>query len=289
MGALVFCTDLACSQTASNVPPSVALTNPPSGALFLCPSIVRLKATAYDVDGAVRQVDFYGVARLDSGLDSTNLLGTTTQPPYNLFLTNVLCTNMDLFYDLSAVATDDQGARSTSATVKISFTGSPIAPRVSIIEPNDGDVFSSLEVLTIAASVVTFDGTENPVYFFSDGQEIGTAAPPYALSVSNLPPGEHLLVARYLDNQLNLGISPAVRIVVKPFALLSTQLSSAGQFSFTIRGLVTGNYFQVEASSNLLNWFPLMSNLASSNSFQFVDPTPPAVNRRFYRAVQRVP
>ena len=128
------------------------------------------------------------------------------------------------------------------------------------------------------------------MHFFSDGQLIGAAVgpPPYSLSVGNFPPGEHLVTAQYTDDRGNTGVSPAVRIVVQPFWLLSPQASGSGQFSFTIGGLVTGNYFEVQASSNLLNWFPLSSNVASSNVFQFVDPTPIVPSLRFYRAVQQV-
>jgi hypothetical protein len=173
--------------------------------------------------------------------------------------------------------------------VTIDFPQDPGVPGVQITQPNDGEVFSSPGVVTISA-IVLQHGSERPVYFYSNGELIGSVAPPpYILFVTNFALGEHYLTAQYIDEVGNVGISSAVRIVVKPFALLSAQLSGAGQFSFTIGGLVTGNYFQVEASSDLLNWFPLMSNIASSNSFQFVDPSPPTVNPRFYRGVQQVP
>ena len=169
------------------------------------------------------------------------------------------------------------------------FSQAPRAPQVSITQPKEGDVLSSLELVSITANVVAYDGTENPVYFFSDGQPIGSVAPPpYTLSVSNLPPGEHLLSARYTDWALNTGNSVPVRIAVKPFSLLAAQVSSNGQFGFAVQGLVAGNYFEIEGSADSLNWFPLSSNIASSNSFHFVDPTPASLKSRFYRGLQQL-
>ena len=268
----------------------MALTNPPPGFIYYAWAIVRLKATASDADGTVQRVDFYGVLHSVLGSDSTNLLGTVFQPPYNLVLTNVPDLGWASTAALTAVATDDHGASSTSAPpVVVVFAQAPRPPVVTITQPKDGDVFSTLDVLTLAANVVAYDGTENPLYFFSDDQLIGSVAPPpYSLAVSNLPAGEQLLTARYTDDIGNLTISGPVKIVVKPFSLLSARFSSAGQFSFTVQGLVTGNYFQVEASSNLLNWFPVSSNIAVSNTFRFVEPTPASLAPRFYRGSQQV-
>src|SRR3954470_21896417 len=47
------------SVASVNVPPSVALTNPPTGTLFLAPATFKLEARASDSDGTVANVQFF--------------------------------------------------------------------------------------------------------------------------------------------------------------------------------------------------------------------------------------
>jgi hypothetical protein len=108
--AFALCAINGTTHELSNSPPSIALTNPASGSVFTWASIIRLKASASDADGIVTQVSF---------LDGTNILGILVEPPYQLFLTNVLAPYPVSDHDLVATATDDQGAMATSAVVRI--------------------------------------------------------------------------------------------------------------------------------------------------------------------------
>src|SRR2546426_655191 len=90
---------MALGQSGSNSPPSIAITNPPSGSIFILGSIIPVEATATDADGTVVEVRFY---------NRGSLLGLVTEPPYNLFLTNT--SFLDNPYFLTAIATDDGGA-----------------------------------------------------------------------------------------------------------------------------------------------------------------------------------
>ena len=54
----------------------------------------------------------------------------------------------------------------------------------------------------------------------------------------------------------------------------------------TLIGLSTGKTHVVEISSNLFDWRPLQTNLATTNSISLADPTATNGNRRFYRAVE---
>lgn len=67
--------------------------------------------------------------------------------------------------------------------------------------------------------------------------------------------------------------------VPEPAAQLSAAVSSGGQFSFTVSG-ITGQMYVVQASSNLLDWVPVMSNTAP---FVFVDSNTAGFKQRFYR------
>ncbi|PYR59611.1 MAG: hypothetical protein DMF85_07310, partial [Acidobacteria bacterium] len=96
-----------------NVPPSVALTSPANGATFIGPATITITANASDSDGTVATVDFFA---------GTTLLGTATASPYGLTWSNVTPGS----YSLTAVATDNAGATTTSSAVSITVTaGSP--------------------------------------------------------------------------------------------------------------------------------------------------------------------
>ena len=58
----------------ANVPPTVSLTAPVTGASFTAPATINLTATAADSDGTVSKVEFYNGA---------TLLGTATTAPYS--------------------------------------------------------------------------------------------------------------------------------------------------------------------------------------------------------------
>lgn len=94
-----------------NTPPTVSLTSPANGATYTVPTI-PLAATASDADGNVTQVSFY---------NGTSLIGTVTLPPYALSWTNVPIGT----YTLTAVATDDLGATTTSGAVTVQVVPPP--------------------------------------------------------------------------------------------------------------------------------------------------------------------
>ena len=61
--------------------------------------------------------------------------------------------------------------------------------------------------------------------------------------------------------------------------LTSAVTSPAGQFGFTVSGVSSGQYV-VQASTDLVNWVSLQTNIAP---FNFVDPNARQFSRRFYR------
>lgn len=64
-------------------------------------------------------------------------------------------------------------------------------------------------------------------------------------------------------------------------AMLASARHSAAQVSFTVDGTTNGNYV-IQASTNLIDWFPVQTNIAP---FTFVDTNATRLNRCFYRAV----
>jgi plastocyanin len=93
---------------AANQPPRVGITVPANNVTFSAPWTGTLQATNSDPDGTVVRVQF---------LAGTNSLGTVTNPAATatLRVTNIAAGN----YTLTAKATDNQGAVTTSAGVTI--------------------------------------------------------------------------------------------------------------------------------------------------------------------------
>ncbi len=96
------------------VPPMVTITSPTNNTSYNAPASIMIAATASDVMGPLRKVDFY---------NGSMLLGTSTSAPYSFTWANVPVGT----YTLKAVATDaGSGVTGTSAPVVITvLSGSP--------------------------------------------------------------------------------------------------------------------------------------------------------------------
>jgi RHS repeat-associated protein len=102
---------LALRRFIPNTPPTVSITSPASGATFAAPASITLTASAADSDGTVSKVEFF--------YGGTNLIATVTSPPYTFNWTNVAAGS----YTLTAKATDNLTAATTSSPVNITVTG----------------------------------------------------------------------------------------------------------------------------------------------------------------------
>jgi bacillolysin len=98
------------SFTASNAPPTVALTSPTAGQLFASASDITLQATANDPDGTVAKVEFY---------QGSTKLGESASAPYSFTWSHVAAGN----YNLLARAIDNLGATTDSNPVTIVVGG----------------------------------------------------------------------------------------------------------------------------------------------------------------------
>ena len=90
-----------------NVPPSVTITNPVDTATLPSPATVTIRASASDTDGTVTNVQF---------LDGNVSLGNDASSPYSLTVSLALG-----LHALTAVASDNLGAKATSAPVHITM------------------------------------------------------------------------------------------------------------------------------------------------------------------------
>jgi endoglucanase len=92
-----------------NVAPSVSITSPANNASFAAGSTITISANATDSDGSISKVEFFRGA---------TLIGTSTAGPYSFSWTNAAAGT----YSLTAKATDNAGAVTTSAAVSITVT-----------------------------------------------------------------------------------------------------------------------------------------------------------------------
>ncbi|HYC83621.1 MAG TPA: glycosyl hydrolase family 18 protein [Chryseosolibacter sp.] len=98
------------STIGTNPPPSVSITSPANGATFTAPASVTINATASD-NGSIAKVEFFR---------GTTKLGEDTSSPYSFVWSNVAAGS----YTLTAKATDNQNAATTSSAVNITVGSS---------------------------------------------------------------------------------------------------------------------------------------------------------------------
>jgi hypothetical protein len=209
----------------NNAPPSVSITAPTAGQSFTAPATVPISATASDTDGSVKLVEFF---------QGTTKLGEDTTAPYSFSWTNVAAGN----YSLTARATDNIGATTTSAAIAITVTGPNAPPSVSITAPADGATFTAPATITINANATDTGGSVTLVEFFQGSTKLGEdATASYSFSWQNVPAGSYVLTARATDNTGATTTSAPVGVTVNPLTppAAPTQLTGNDQNRRRIR------------------------------------------------------
>ncbi len=173
---------------SANTPPTVSLTSPSDGATFTAPANITLGAVASDADGTLEKVEFYS---------GTTLLGAATAAPYSFAWSNVPAGQ----YTLSAVAYDNDNARTSSATVSIVVNAPNQPPAVSLTAPVNGATYTAPATVALSAAATDGDGTIQKVEFYSGSSLLGTAmAAPYAFTWNGVPAGTYTMKAIAYDN-----------------------------------------------------------------------------------------
>lgn len=229
---------------ATNLPPVVRIIAPQNGAIYYPPTNITLLAQASDPDGSVTNVEFFaGTNDLGPGamvvLDPPGANGATGP----VWLFNWIAPAPGS-YSLTAVATDNGGAATTSAPVNIGVLPGPrtnAPPIVRMVSPPNGAVFHApvnLPLLAFAtdpggevASVEFFSGTNNlgfgwhlPVVtpLVGGGIVVGGPVPPvyptnlYLLVWTNAPVGTDVLTAVATDVAGLSSTSAPVNITILP-------------------------------------------------------------------------
>jgi plastocyanin len=92
----------ALTVQAANVPPTIAITNPPNGSVLASPATFSIAAKPSDTDGSVTNVLF---------LEGTTSLGNVQNSPYLVTVHNLAAGD----YTFAAEASDNGGAKATNA------------------------------------------------------------------------------------------------------------------------------------------------------------------------------
>ena len=231
------------SNGATNLPPAVDIVEPQDGSVFYTPTNLQLVAQASDPDGSVTNVEFFAGAT-DLGPGTPIMLdplagGGVAGLVYLLNWQNVTPGN----YPLTAVATDNAGASTTSFTVNLTVLPGPPPnqpPVVRIISPPNGQTLFAPVTIPIYAYANDPDGSVASVEFFDGANSLGsghpvTVVPPplppgpiqppilivvptnyWGLTWSNAPIGAHALTAKATDNDGAFTISDPVKIAIVP-------------------------------------------------------------------------
>jgi hypothetical protein len=190
---------------AGNSGPSVSLTQPAAGAAFVAPASIGVVASASDPDGSVAKVEFFNGA---------TKLGEDTSAPYSYDWTNVPAGS----YSITARATDNLGAETTSAARTVTVSATNLTPTTAITAPTNGASFPWKPKIMIEASASDADGSITRVEFYRDNGVtlLGSdTAAPYAYRWNNVPSGTHSLRVRAYDNRGAVTLSTAVNITVR--------------------------------------------------------------------------
>ncbi|MCX2744139.1 family 16 glycosylhydrolase [Mangrovivirga sp. M17] len=133
----------------SNQPPSISITAPADGSTFDSGSIVALQADATDTDGSVNQVEYF--------VDG-NRVGIATSSPFEVDWTIGTGT-----FSVTATATDDQGATTTSAAISVTGQQTGTASEVFVSSIITGTTGIGRGAKVGTAEVTIVDDLGNPV------------------------------------------------------------------------------------------------------------------------------
>lgn len=191
------------SNLTINPPPTCSITVPSEGASYAGPVDITITATASDTGGSIARVDFYS---------GSLKIGEQTVAPYTMLWTGVASGA----YQLTAIATDNLGARTTSTVRNITVTGAAnVLPSVVLVSPTAGADFPGPARIFLAASASDSDGSIVLVEFYNGTSKLGSdPLTPFTFSWVGVPAGSYALKAKATDNLGGVTWSVAVNVTV---------------------------------------------------------------------------
>jgi len=185
-------------------------------------------------------------------------------------------------YEYTAESAWGGGAWSGMVVVELN-----LPPSVSITNPTNGAVFTAPANLSIEVDAT--DPNANDVmdveFWVNDAMVDDVYAPPYATTVTNLPPGTYTLKAIVWDYSFTTATNVITITVANPPPVTLGNCSVAdGKVVFAINGLATGLTNVLECSTNLVRWNPILTNISDGTPLSVTNAaTGPA---QFFRVKQ---
>lgn len=254
-------------------PPRVFLTSPTTESAFIPPATLRLQATTQASAQPPLQVEFFLGA---------NLLATLSSPPFDVTLSNLSFPTGA--YELTAVLNDATGARFISPAVAVRFTTND-APAQLELAVSDLAPFLSSPLVVTAAPRVT-DNNTLPIEILLGTNVLGLANEPlFSITISNLPPDELTLAARTVDLQGRTIVAVPLTLPVLRAAIFGPDIANDSHFHLRLKHLGIGTTNIIQASTNLIDWISISTNVAPANLIEFSDPDTQNFERRYYRVL----
>ena len=111
------------TASATNQLPAVSISSPGNASSFVVPTTVTFTADASDSDGIVSKVEYF---------NGNIKIGESYSPPFQVSFQSIMAGE----YDITAVATDNQNAVTSSAVLKVFFTSKKDYPDLINLFPN---------------------------------------------------------------------------------------------------------------------------------------------------------
>src|SRR5690606_17545124 len=189
---------------ASNQDPKVAITGPATNSEFKAGEPITISVSASDSDGDIEKVEFYA---------GSTKLGEDNTSPYTFEWVDAPVGDNRI----TAKATDDKGAISTSGAVRVLVMADEnTTPTVSLSSPANNSTHTEGDLITLRATANDTDGSVRKVEFFQGTNKLGEDnTAPYTLAWENARVGTHAVIAKATDNENAVGTSAPLQIHVK--------------------------------------------------------------------------
>ncbi|HWQ91348.1 MAG TPA: Ig-like domain-containing protein, partial [Clostridia bacterium] len=260
-----------------NIPPTANIVSPTNGAVFIAPANFTLLSEAFDVDGVVTNVEFYA---------GSNLIGQTNALPYFVMVTNNLPPGN---YSFQTVATDDLGARGTSAPVTISVIERPPLEIVSSIRFNPRTGLYEQVARVTNPTYSTYDAVRIYAQNLTKAMRLYNASGtngsgPFVQTYAAVEPGTSIdLILEYHVKDSSIPKPHLVAELVAPKPGGSTSVSGFTQH--INRGVLLANrnfmlefssrpnrVYHIQYTSDLVNWKTAQPAIVGTGSWlQWVD------------------
>lgn len=178
------------------------------------------------------------------------------------------------------VPTVADGKVYVGAEYKLSVFGNGIFLTAPAIVPNGGGFNGSVSVTLSGAPA----GVN--IYYTVNGSTPSTNSLLYTgpFALTNSATINALAAA---PGAVNSVVTTASFVVVPPIYFTAEQFLTNGQFQLQFSGANGGGSYVLEASTNLTDWVPLLTNTTATNLFYFLDANAANYPYRFYRVLQQ--